>query len=87
MVRDDAPFVEPAQFLVVPDHYLPRMLVSPGETLPRRIDAGCRARLVVEHRLDLDEAVDTAADLANRGGGGPASYTPPAWTGATIKRY
>ncbi|WP_225998243.1 glucuronate isomerase [Myceligenerans pegani] len=32
--------------------------------LARRIDAGYLARLVVEHRLDLDEAVDTAADLA-----------------------
>ncbi|RPF23098.1 glucuronate isomerase [Myceligenerans xiligouense] len=34
--------------------------------LARRIDAGYLARLVVEHRLDLDEAVDTAADLAYR---------------------
>ena len=32
--------------------------------LARRIDAGYLARLVAEHRLDLDEAVDTAADLA-----------------------
>ncbi|GAB4084629.1 glucuronate isomerase [Myceligenerans cantabricum] len=32
--------------------------------LARRIDAGYLARLVVEHRLELDEAVDTAADLA-----------------------
>lgn len=32
--------------------------------LSRRIDAGYLARLVVEHRLDLDEAVETAADLA-----------------------
>lgn len=32
--------------------------------LARRVDAGYLARLVVEHRLDLDEAVDTAADLA-----------------------
>lgn len=31
--------------------------------LARRIDAGYLARLVAEHRLDLDEAVDTAADL------------------------
>ncbi|MBL0888251.1 hypothetical protein HGK34_18510 [Myceligenerans sp. I2] len=34
--------------------------------LARRIDAGYLARLVVEHRLDLDEAVDTASDLAYR---------------------
>ncbi|GAB2453872.1 glucuronate isomerase [Xylanimonas ulmi] len=34
--------------------------------LARRIDAGYLARLVAEHRLDLDEAVDTAVDLAYR---------------------
>ena len=32
--------------------------------LSRRIDAGYLARLVAEHRLDLDEAVETAVDLA-----------------------
>src|SRR5690606_9433452 len=32
--------------------------------LARRIDAGYLARLVSEHRLDLDEAVETAEDLA-----------------------
>ena len=32
---DDAPFGDPAELLVVPDHYLTRMLVSQGETLPR----------------------------------------------------
>lgn len=32
--------------------------------LARRIDAGYLARLVAEHRLELDEAVETAADLA-----------------------
>lgn len=32
---DDEPFGDPAQLLVVPDHYLTRMLVSQGETLPR----------------------------------------------------
>lgn len=31
--------------------------------LSRRIDAGYLARLVAEHRLDLDEAIDTAIDL------------------------
>jgi glucuronate isomerase len=30
----------------------------------RRVDAGFLARLVLEHRLGLDEAVETAADLA-----------------------
>jgi glucuronate isomerase len=30
----------------------------------RRVDAGYLARLVLEHRLDLTEAVETAADLA-----------------------
>lgn len=32
--------------------------------LARRIDAGYLARLVAEHRLDLDEAVETAIDLS-----------------------
>ncbi|WNB85906.1 glucuronate isomerase [Cellulomonas sp. ATA003] len=32
--------------------------------LARRIDAGHLGRLVAEHRLDLDEAVETAVDLA-----------------------
>ncbi|ACZ31664.1 Glucuronate isomerase [Xylanimonas cellulosilytica DSM 15894] len=34
--------------------------------LARRIDAGYLARLVAEHRLDLDEAIDTAHDLTYR---------------------
>ena len=34
--------------------------------LARRVDAGYLARLVVEHRLDLDEAIDSAVDLAYR---------------------
>lgn len=34
--------------------------------LARRIDAGYLARLVAEHRLNLDEAIDTAGDLAYR---------------------
>lgn len=34
--------------------------------LARRIDAGYLARLVAEHRLELDEALDTAVDLAYR---------------------
>jgi len=34
--------------------------------LARRVDAGFLARLVAEHRLDLDEAVETAVDLAYR---------------------
>ncbi|NHT16683.1 glucuronate isomerase [Cellulomonas sp. IC4_254] len=34
--------------------------------LARRVDAGYLARLVAEHRLDLDEALDTAHDLAYR---------------------
>jgi glucuronate isomerase len=32
--------------------------------LSRRVDAGYLARLVVEHRLNMDEAVETAIDLA-----------------------
>lgn len=34
--------------------------------LARRVDAGYLARLVAEHRLDLDEALETAVDLAYR---------------------
>ncbi|GIG21471.1 uronate isomerase [Cellulomonas chitinilytica] len=34
--------------------------------LARRVDAGHLARLVAEHRLDLDEAIETAVDLAYR---------------------
>jgi glucuronate isomerase len=34
--------------------------------LARRIDAGYLATLVAEHRLDLDEALETAVDLAHR---------------------
>ncbi len=34
--------------------------------LSRRVDAGYLARLVVEHRLDMDEAIETAVDLAYR---------------------
>ena len=30
----------------------------------RRVDAGFLARLVLEHRLSLDEATETAIDLA-----------------------
>ena len=30
----------------------------------RRVDAGYLARLVLEHRLGMDEAVETAVDLA-----------------------
>jgi glucuronate isomerase len=32
--------------------------------LSRRVDAGFLARLVLEHRLGLDEAIETAVDLA-----------------------
>lgn len=34
--------------------------------LARRVDAGHLARLVAEHRLDLDEALEVAFDLASR---------------------
>lgn len=34
--------------------------------LARRVDAGFLGRLVAEHRLELDEAIDTAIDLAYR---------------------
>ncbi len=44
---DDTPFEDPAQLLVVPDHYLTRMLVSQGETLPR-LGVGATEREAVE---------------------------------------
>ncbi|MGY4645189.1 glucuronate isomerase [Cellulomonas sp. URHB0016] len=44
--------------------------------LARRVDAGHLARLVAEHRLDLDEAVETAVDLAYRIP--QQAYAPPA---------
>ena len=31
--------------------------------MSRRVDAGCLAELVAEHRLDEDEALETAVDL------------------------
>ena len=34
------------------------------DDLFRRVDAGFLARLVLEHRLGLDEAIETAVDLA-----------------------
>jgi glucuronate isomerase len=34
--------------------------------LYRRVDAGFLARLVLEHRLSLEEAAETAVDLAYR---------------------
>lgn len=40
--------------------------IAARHDLARRIDAGYLATLVVEHRLDEDEAADTAADLAYR---------------------
>lgn len=43
--------------------------------LARRIDAGHLARLVAEHRLDLDDAIDTAVDLAYHLP--RAAYAPP----------
>ncbi len=46
--------------------------------LARRIDAGFLARLVAEHRLGLDEAIETARDLAYRLP--KASYPPPGAT-------
>jgi glucuronate isomerase len=44
ILADDAPFPDPAQLLISPDHYLTRMLLSqgipPGELGVRRIDGG-----------------------------------------------
>ena len=34
--------------------------------MARRLDAGYLARLVAEHRLDEDEALETAVDLVAR---------------------
>ncbi|GIH10552.1 uronate isomerase [Rhizocola hellebori] len=44
LLADDAPFPDPAQLLITPDHYVTRMLLSqgipPGELGVRRIDGG-----------------------------------------------
>jgi glucuronate isomerase len=47
--------------------------------LARRVDAGYLARLVAEGHLDLDEASDTAVDLAHAVP--RAVYAPPAARG------
>ena len=37
-LADDLPFADPAQLLVVPDHYVTRMLVSQGILVRSRLD-------------------------------------------------
>ncbi len=62
-VTDTAGFANTTGFV---DDTRAFLSVPARHDLARRIDAGFLARLVVEHRLDLDEAVETAVDLAYR---------------------
>jgi glucuronate isomerase len=60
-VTDTAGFYNTAGFV---DDTRAFLSIPARHDLARRIDAGHLARLVAEHRLDLDEAVETAVALA-----------------------
>ncbi|WP_448059520.1 glucuronate isomerase [Cellulomonas hominis] len=60
-VTDTAGFANTAGFV---DDTRAFLSIPARHDLARRVDAGFLARLVAEHRLDLDEAVETAQDLA-----------------------
>ena len=60
-VTDTAGFYNTAGFV---DDTRAFLSVPGRHDLARRIDAGFLAQLVVEHRLDLDEAEELAVDLA-----------------------
>jgi len=60
-VTDTAGFYNTAGFVDDTRAYLS---IPARHDTARRIDAGHLARLVAEHRLDLDEAAETAVDLA-----------------------
>ncbi|MEU4693987.1 glucuronate isomerase [Actinoplanes sp. NPDC023714] len=60
-VTDTAGFANTAGFV---DDTRAFLSIPARHDLARRIDAGHLARLVAEHRLDLDEALETARDLA-----------------------
>lgn len=59
-VTDTAGFYNTAGFV---DDTRAFFSIPARHDLARRVDAGYLARLVAEHRLDLDEAVETAVDL------------------------
>ena len=58
---DDLAFADPAQ-LLIDTRAFPS--IPARHDLVRRVDAGYLAWLVLEHRLDLTVAVETAIDLA-----------------------
>jgi glucuronate isomerase len=60
-VTDSAGFANTAGFV---DDTRAFLSIPARHDLARRIDAGHLSRLVAEHRLDLDEAIDTARALA-----------------------
>jgi glucuronate isomerase len=62
-VTDTAGFANTAGFV---DDTRAFCSIPARHDLARRIDAGFLARLVAEHRLDLDEAIDAGVDLAYR---------------------
>ncbi|WP_426592553.1 glucuronate isomerase [Cellulomonas sp. McL0617] len=62
-VTDTAGFANTAGFV---DDTRAFCSIPARHDLARRIDAGFLARLVAEHRLDLDEAIDSGIDLAYR---------------------
>ena len=72
-VTDTAGFANTSGFV---DDTRAFLSIPARHDLARRIDAGYLARLVVEHRLDLDEALETAVDLAY--GLPRRTYAPPA---------
>ncbi|MBO1752479.1 glucuronate isomerase [Actinotalea sp. BY-33] len=63
MVTDTAGFYNTTGFV---DDTRAFFSIPARHDLARRVDAGFLARLVAEHRLDLDEAAETAVDLAYR---------------------
>jgi glucuronate isomerase len=60
-VTDSAGFANTAGFV---DDTRAFLSIPARHDLARRIDAGHLSRLVAEHRLDLDEAIETARELA-----------------------
>jgi glucuronate isomerase len=61
LVTDTAGFYNTTGFV---DDTRAFMSIPARHDLARRVDAGHLARLVAEHRLPLDEAIETAVDLA-----------------------
>ena len=67
LLLGDEPFPDPATLFVTPDHYVTRLLHADGVGLDALgVGQGplSEAGLVAEHRLDPEEAVETASELA-----------------------